>query len=87
MPTNTTDQAAPNGNSPMSACSWCSADYATLADRLRAAGWSVNPPGSEPSAPITRVQAWLAAERAAGRCVFDPDDAWIARLLEAADGR
>lgn len=38
------DPAAPDADSAYSACTWCSADYAALADRLRAAGWTVEPP-------------------------------------------
>jgi hypothetical protein len=33
---------------------------------------------------VQRVQAWLADEREAGRCVFDIDDVWIAQLLRVA---
>lgn len=56
-------------------------------DRLRAMLHRIiDAPAPTPEA-VARIQAWLAAERAAGRCVFDPSDAWIARLLEAADGR
>ena len=36
------------------------------------------------AAAVARVQAWLADEREAGRCVLELQDAWIARLLEAA---
>lgn len=35
---------------------------------------------------VQRVQAWLADEREAGRCIFALDDAWIVRLLKAANG-
>lgn len=42
-----TDPAVPSGASPMSACAWCSADYGGLAERLRAAGWTVTPPLKE----------------------------------------
>lgn len=36
---------------------------------------------------VRRVQAWLADERDAGRCALELKDAWIARLLEAANGK
>lgn len=33
---------------------------------------------------VARVQAWLADEREAGRCVLSVSDAWVAQLLDAA---
>jgi hypothetical protein len=44
---NSDDGAAPASGSPASACSWCSADYAQLAERLASAGWKVTPPAAD----------------------------------------